>query len=70
MGAQMDTDWCKAFGQSIGLARAERALGKARRNFATAKLIARVNPTARWAVEETRKSLEFWTRMVAEMRAA
>ena len=66
----METDWRKAFGQSIGLARAERALGKARRNFFVARLISRVNPTMRSCVEETRKSLEFWTRMVSEMRAA
>jgi hypothetical protein len=66
----MDADWRKAFGQSIGLAKAERALSKARWNFMAARLIARVNPTARWAVEETRKSLEFWSLMVSEMRAA
>jgi len=66
----MDADWRRAFGQSIGLAKAERALAKARRNFRTARLISRVNPTARWAVEETRKSLEFWTLMISEMRAA
>lgn len=66
----MDTNWRKAFGQSIGLARAERALAKARRNFRLASLIAYVNPTMRSCVEETRKSLEFWTDMVSEMRAA
>ncbi len=66
----MDTDWRKAFGRSIGLAKAERALAKARRNFFVARLISRVNPTMRACVEETRKSLVFWTHMVSEMRAA
>lgn len=66
----MDANWRKAFGQSIGLARAERAQAKAQRNFRFAKLIARFNPTMRSGVEETRKSLEFWSQMVSEMRAA
>ncbi len=66
----MDADRRRALAQTIGLAKAERALAKARRNFTVAKLIARVNPTMRSCVEETRKSLEFWTLMVSEMRAA
>lgn len=64
----MDADWRRAVGQSIGLAKAERTLEKARRNFKVARLIARVNPMMRSCVEETRKSLEFWTLMVADLR--
>jgi hypothetical protein len=66
----MDAHWRKALAQSIGLPKAERTLAKARRNFWLAKLIARVNPSMRGGVEETRKSMEFWSLMVAEMRAA
>jgi hypothetical protein len=66
----MDTNWRRDFGQSFGLARAERALAKARRNFMAARLIAWVNPTMRTCVEETRKSLDFWSEMVADMRRA
>jgi hypothetical protein len=66
----MDGNWRKAFGQSIGLARAERAQAKARRNFMAARLIGLVNPMMLACVEETRKSLDFWTLMVSEMRAA
>jgi hypothetical protein len=66
----VETDWHKALGQSIGLERAERTLAKARRNFMAARIIAWVNPTMRTCVEETRKSLEFWTLMVADMRRA
>ena len=65
-----NADFRKALRQSMGMARVERAFAKARRNFKLAKLVARVNPTMRGGVEEARKSMEFWSLMVAEMRAA
>jgi hypothetical protein len=64
----MDEDWRKSLAQSIGLAKAEQSLTKARWNFKLARLIARVNPMMRSCVEETRKSLDFWTLMVADLR--
>ena len=66
----------KAFAQSVGLMRAERALARALRNLAAAEHIVQTDASAwwseglRWRVREARVSVKFWTGIIAELSAA